>query len=898
MDAKNTVKVTFQVKVATIPSTQTVVNTAGISYDYEVNLNTVSDGGITNEVSTKINHTNLKDNFKKTVDKEYAGVGDILTYTISTTNTGNTPTITTLDDTKMVTIKDIIQPGTSIIPSSITVKDGYGNNLDYQEGSEELTIILLNPLDVDETVIVTYQVKVDIIPTQNPILNTADITYSYEVDPITQNIDTDSETTPEAKTTINYAELDVTKEVDKEYADINDILTYTIVIKNNGNTEVTALGITDIIQPGTSFISGSVYSNVEVVGYNPSRGIGIVNPIAPGETITVSYQVRVISIPSPNPIVSTSNIRYRYTIDANNPNGASNNLASNSVKTQVNSANLASFGTYINKTVDKQYARMGDILIYTIVATNTGNTDANNVLVSDTIPPGTTYVANSITVTDQMGNSIDFEATNPTNIKINESIAQGSTLKVSFQVTVDSGTVPVPNPMENNASISYDYTVNPMEPNGAHSELISLPVLTQVNFANLTSVGNFIKDVDKEYADVGDTLNYKLTIRNTGNTSANSVVITDILPLGTVLIEGSVTSSVDIKVDKSMAKISIINPIYGLDTVIINYQVRVVELPKQNPIQNIATIDYKYTVDPANPNSVNDEGTSNEAVTQINTADLITSFNKSVDNEYAILGDTLNYTINLRNTGNTPATNVVIKDILPSGATFLGPITVTDNYGNSINFTGDIQTTGIRLENSLDPVDQLGSPIITVKIPVKIQSDKVPSPNPLVNRASINYNYTVDPDESDGANASGESNEVLTFIICEDKYIDECLPFILENIKVQNIDLSQSNIEASVVRTQLDKKNLVYKNYGPPTIKVEGYYLYTNINFKYYITYNTFGVKTFNESRVIPVFIPLGMSNSNLYTNVTITDYKLYIDGSRTSFYAKLNFRICVSDEL
>ncbi|WP_270642055.1 hypothetical protein [Paraclostridium sordellii] len=42
------------------------------------------------------------------------------------------------------------------------------------------------------------------------------------------------------------------------------------------------------------------------------------------------------------------------------------------------------------------------------------------------------------------------------------------------------------------------------------------------------------------------------------------------------------------------------------------------------------------------------------------------------------------------------------------------------------------------------------------------------------------------------------------------------------------------------------------------------------------------------------------MSNSNLYTNVTITitDYKLYIDGSRASFYAKVNFIICVSDEL
>lgn len=48
-----------------------------------------------------------------------------------------------------------------------------------------------------------------------------------------------------------------------------------------------------------------------------------------------------------------------------------------------------------------------------------------------------------------------------------------------------------------------------------------------------------------------------------------------------------------------------------------------------------------------------------------------------MDREFASIGDTLTYTITLQNTGNIPATNVIITDSIPTGTTFIpGSVTI------------------------------------------------------------------------------------------------------------------------------------------------------------------------------------------------------------------------------
>ena len=46
----------------------------------------------------------------------------------------------------------------------------------------------------------------------------------------------------------------------------------------------------------------------------------------------------------------------------------------------------------------ENFADIGDILTYTVSFTGTGNTNANNVIFTDVIPTGTTFVLNSLTM--------------------------------------------------------------------------------------------------------------------------------------------------------------------------------------------------------------------------------------------------------------------------------------------------------------------------------------------------------------------------------------------------------------------------------------------------------------------------------------------------------------------
>ena len=52
----------------------------------------------------------------------------------------------------------------------------------------------------------------------------------------------------------------------------------------------------------------------------------------------------------------------------------------------------------MTKAVDKNFADIGDTLTYTVSFTGTGNTSANNVMFTDAIPTGTTFVLNSLTI--------------------------------------------------------------------------------------------------------------------------------------------------------------------------------------------------------------------------------------------------------------------------------------------------------------------------------------------------------------------------------------------------------------------------------------------------------------------------------------------------------------------
>ncbi|MBN1040377.1 hypothetical protein DVW12_16985 [Clostridium botulinum] len=187
-------------------------------------------------------------------------------------------------------------------------------------------------------------------------------------------------------------------------------MTYTIPIITIRNNTVTNVVIIDTIPNDTSIIANSLKVNcVTVTGSTNPPGLTIGTLPANGVT-TVSFQVQILTIPSPNPIPNTATVGYRYIVDPTTPIIKSISTNSNTVNTQVNNANL---GNTI-KLVNKSFATCNDTINYTIV-----------------IPNGTVLVANSVSV-----NGIQQTGANPGSGVTIPNIAPGSTATLTFSVQV------------------------------------------------------------------------------------------------------------------------------------------------------------------------------------------------------------------------------------------------------------------------------------------------------------------------------------------------------------------------------------------------------------------------------------------------------------------------------
>ncbi|MDE6691270.1 MAG: DUF11 domain-containing protein, partial [Clostridia bacterium] len=84
------------------------------------------------------------------------------------------------------------------------------------------------------------------------------------------------------------------------------------------------------------------------------------------------------------------------------------------------------------KSVDKSFAVKGDILIYTSVITNTGSVPVTNVVFTDEIPAGTTFVNGSVYI-----DGVNYPANNPQTGFFAANLTPQASVTVTFQVQVN-----------------------------------------------------------------------------------------------------------------------------------------------------------------------------------------------------------------------------------------------------------------------------------------------------------------------------------------------------------------------------------------------------------------------------------------------------------------------------
>ncbi|MED4447153.1 cell surface protein [Bacillus cereus] len=717
INANTTITASFQVVITSIPNPNPISNSASISYNFIVDPNTspVSKNTTSTTTFTQVNDANVIS--AKTVDREFATVGDILTYTVTLTNAGSV-------SADSPTFVDTNPDGTTFIPNTFLINGVLQNNADPNIG------VPLPSIAANGSLTVSYQVTVNSLPTQNPTLNSSSTQYSFILNPgDPPTIETSVSNT--VSTQINLANVVIVKEVDLTIADVGQPITYTISLANLGNTTANNVIVTDIIPNGSTIVPNSIFIGGTLQqGADPSTGLQV-GSIPSGGFTTIVFQISTNGLPSPNPIQNSAALQYSFIADPNLP-ALVRNTASNIVTTQINTANIVA-----TKLTSTNFADIGDVILYATILTNNGNTPAANVTFTDIIPAGTLFIPNTVTI-----NNVPIANANPANGISIGTIGASSSSTVAFQVFVP--TIPAVNPITNQSSTTFQYTYDPSKP-AVMQMVASNTVQTTINNASIAAT----KSADKQFANVNDIITYTTTLTNNGNTLASNVIFTDVIPNGTSFIPNSVTVNGNTLPNVNPASGIAIDPINPNANTIISFQVQVNSIPNPNPIPNQSNTTYQYVVDPNLP-PASANTLSNVITTQINNATIVAT--KSVNTPTAAIGDIVTYTIAVTNTGNIPASATVLTDGLGAGASFIqNSVTI-----NNVPQPGLDPSLGVHLAD-ISPGD-------TVFITFQAQILAIPPSGTLTNNALVNYEYTVNPNQSPAV-GSTVTNTTVTPII-------------------------------------------------------------------------------------------------------------------------------------
>ncbi|AOR23341.1 DUF7507 domain-containing protein [Clostridium taeniosporum] len=719
----------------------------------------------TSSASIEVNYADLvaPGNFVKAVDKQYADIGDEITYTINVTNTGNTIA-------NNVVITDPIPNGTSYVSGSLIASAPV-------TGTPAGGINVTNGIAPGATLTLSYKVKVIQMPVPNPIPNTASISYTYTVDPNNPNGASGSGDTNTVFTQVNHGEIlpeNAVKTVDTNPTTPGDIITYTVSIKNTGNVPVDAL-VTDVVPTGTQFVTGTVIINgVSKPAKNPNFGIKIIG-IPAGEIANLSFKVKVLDN-APSTLINNAKINYSYVVDPALP-PVNKDVTTNTVNVTVLKPELT-----LVKSADRTGAVVGDIIRYSITATNTGEIPLQNVIVKDVLAPELSYIGNLTINGVPSGQSI------LTGVNI-EDLSIGEVKTISFDAKVNA--IPADKTINNTSTATFNYIVSGKNFSGnatSNEETIRVynPELTMTKMSNNPIVK------------VGDTFQYTITAENTGDIIINDVIVKDDLPpefeVVQIIVNGDVVNG-DIEAGINIGNLAIGESV----DIVLTIQV-LADLT--DTFQNIATGTGTSITDPNKPPVIVEGEGEDPGVTVYNPK---LELEKSVDKPYVIVGDTVTYTVVAKNTGDIVLGNVD-----------LDPIVIYDLLGPSLEFvSGSVTIDGIS-----DPLSGIVNGVIlgvlnvgeskTVTFKAKVLSNDI---SPIENTAQATFGYQIPGDEPETGNATSNTVQVIPEIANL-----EILKEADTNFAVMNDVI---NYTVTVTNTgTLDANNVIFTDELPPEVEL------------------------------------------------------------------------------
>ena len=632
------------------------IGTLGVNKSVKLNIITIvnSTGVINNSASVTLKEFDydLSNNYddeqinvapsvdvsvKKSVNVTNPNYMDLVKWTITVKNNGP-------DIAHNVNVSEILPKSLKLISCS---SSNYNNNTGIWN---------IGTLGVNKSVKLTMVCQVTATGKIVNVVNVTSKEFDYDL----------SNNRDQKAINVNPAcDLEVEKIVNNSNPDFNDLVKWTLIVKNNGPDNAHNVTVNDIVPESLIWVSDDSKGK-----YDHVAGIWDIGDLNKGKTIKLNIVSRVNATGNFTNVASVTATEFDHNPDNNN----------DSADVVVNkSGDLA-----IVKTVNNTNPNYMDLVKWTLIASNNGPDKVTGVVVEDILPKGLellNYTASKGFYDENMWSVCCLEK------------GEIQTLELICKVTKTGDFTNI----AEISGIEYDSNLT----NNVDNESIHVPKAADIAV---------LKEVSDANPAFGDVVTWTITVKNLGPNKATNVRVFDQLPEELIFKEYASTRG------------TYENGIWSLDYL---NKGGVEYLNISCYVNGLGIISNDVSAQ-ANEYDINESNNyDGEFINSYPVSDL--GVEKFANVSSANYGDLIKWTIVVSNEGLNDATGVFVEDLLPEGLEFI-KATGYGNYEDGVWHIGNLDVGDYKSLEIISKIIKTGM-ITNVAVVSGNEKDPNPSNN-------------------------------------------------------------------------------------------------------------------------------------------------------------------------
>lgn len=320
---------------------------------------------------------------------------------------------------------------------------------------------------------------------------------------------------------------------------VNDTITYTVTLRNEGTVDGKAV-INDDAPEGTTFVDGSIKINDTETQYTlDDLKNGIEVDVPQGEETKLTFDVLVNDLDDDDLISNTANFR-DITVTGKETDGETNQVDLTYVEP------IISFNKEATTENENDYVTTDEKITYKITVQNAGGL-AKDVVIQDMIPEGTTFVDGSIKINDGETDYTEEDLENGIQVNVPKKIRKTdiNTESIANMLRLVNMKVLETDSLPGEVVLTFEVTVDDQKDENIITNIAKVDgtETNKIDYTYRRPIISSKKEMKTEngldYAVSKENIEYSITVENSGSIPKN-VLIQDVIPEGTTFMKGTI----------------------------------------------------------------------------------------------------------------------------------------------------------------------------------------------------------------------------------------------------------------------------------------------------------------------------------------------------------------------